>query len=160
MSISRRLILVAIATRLADVEHATGYVGQIGARNGLPGVPVTPSDPLPKSSTDLRVQPYFILEPGVGRPVAAEESLGGPYDAFRDLDAPYVVRAAAGDVNDLLALVDRIDAALRGWAPTVEGAVCGPMVPQPGYDPRLLTDDGINPPRFFTPLQYRLTTHT
>ena len=163
MAIDRRLILVAIATRLATVENAVGYVGQIGAKNGLPGVTPTPEEPPAKSPTDLRVTPYFILEPGIGHPLTGEASAGGPYDAFRDVDAPYVVRAAAGDVNDLLALVDRIDAVLRpagGWAPTVAGFQCGPVVPQPGYDPQLLTDNDITPPRSFTPLQYRLTAHT
>lgn len=163
MTISRRLILIEVATRLAAVTHATGYVGQIGARNGLPGVVSTPAEPPAKSPTDSRVQPYFILEPGVGRPGIRQDSLGGPADPFRDVDAPYVVRAAAGDVQDLLALVDRIDAVLRppgGWAPTFPGAVCGPLAPQPGYDPPLLTDTSISPPRHYTPLQYRLTAHT
>lgn len=163
MAIDRRLILVAVATRLAAVEHATGYVGQIGAKNGLPGVTGTPADPPPKSGTDLRVTPYFILEPGVGAPLAAEASLGGPLDAFRDVDASYTIRAAAGDVNDLLALVDRIDACLRpagGWGPVVEGAVCGLLVPQPGYTPPMPLDHSVQPPRWFTPLQYRLTAHT
>lgn len=160
MAISRRLLLVAIATRLAAVEHATGYMGQIGAKYGLPGVAGTPEEPPTKSGTDLRVQPYFILEPGIGRPMVGEDSLGGPADTFRDVDAPYVVRAAAGDVQDLLALVDRIETALRGWVPAVAGFQCGPVVPQPGYDPPLLPDNAITPPRFFTPLQYRLTAHT
>jgi len=71
-----------------------------------------------------------------------------------------VVPAAAGAHQDLLALVARIDARLRGWAPTVPGAVCGPLSPQPGYRPPLLTDASVTPPRHFTPLQYRLTAHT
>ncbi|MBB3041221.1 hypothetical protein [Nocardioides soli] len=163
MAISRRLVLDAVAGRLAAVTNATGYRGQIGARYGLPGVVGTPDEPPTKTGTDLRVQPYFILEPGVGRPLPGEGSLGGPTDPFRDVDAPYVVRAAAGDHDDLLALVDRIDAVLRppgGWAPTVAGAVCGPLVPQPGYEPPLLTDNGVTPPRLYVPLQYRLIAHT
>lgn len=162
-AISRRLLLVSIGTRLATVSNATGYVGQIGAKNGLPGVTSTPNDPPVKvPGTDLRVKPYFILEPGVGRPLPGEESAGGPVDTFRDVDAPWTVRAAAGDVNDLLALVDRIDATLRGWTPDpgVAGVVAGPLAPQPGYQPPLLVDNEISPPRFFTPLQYRLIAHT
>lgn len=158
---SRRLVAVAIATRLATVANATGYLGQIGAKNGLPGVQNTPDEPPTKSSTDLRVKPYFIVEPGIGTPTT-EHTLGGPNDAFRDLDTPFTIRAAGGDVQDVLALVDRIDAALRpagGWAPTVTGAACGPIVPQPGYTPPLLPDAGVTPMRWVTPLQYRLTAH-
>lgn len=162
-AISRRLLLVSIAGRLQTVSNATGYVGQIGAKNGLDPEVAAPADPPVKvPGTDLRVKPYFILEPGVGRPLADEASAAGPVDTFRDLDAPWTVRAAAGDVNDLLALIDRIDAALNGWAPDpgIPGVVTGPLVPQPGYQPPLLPDNGVNPPRFFTPLQYRLTAHT
>ncbi|CAI9417368.1 hypothetical protein [Nocardioides sp. T2.26MG-1] len=161
-AISRRLLLVSLATRLQSVTNATGYVGQIGAKNGLDPTVAAPADPPTKSATDLRVKPYFILEPGIGAPLAGEASAGGPVDAFRDDDAPWTVRAAAGDVSDLLALVDRIDAALNGWTPDpgVAGVIAGPLVPQPGYRPPLLSDNGVAPPRFFTPLQYRLIAHT
>lgn len=165
-AISRRLLLVSIANRLKTVTNATGYVGQIGAKNGLDPAVAAPADPPVKApGSDLRVKPYFILEPGVGGRLTGEESAAGPVDVFLDLDAPWTVRAAAGDVTDLLALIDRIQAALcppGGWTPDpgVAGVVAGPLVPQPGYQPPLLADESVAPARFFAPLQYRLIAHT
>lgn len=157
----RRTLILAVATRLTGVANATGYLGQIGAKNGLPGITGTPADPPTKSATDLRVKPYFVLEPGVGAPTTGDGSIAGPFDPFRDLDDPFTIRAAGGDVQDVLALVDRIDDLLHGWVPVVGGGwKCGPVVPQPGYSPQLLPDVGVAPTRFFTPLQYRLTAHT
>lgn len=151
--ISRRLIAQAIGTRLVDVTHATGYYGQIGALNGLPGVEDTPAGPPVKNDDDQRVRPYFVLEPGVGRP-GTELDLG---DALVDLDQPFTIRAVAGDIDDLLALIDRIDALLFRWAPVVDGFQCGPLRYPPGFVPPLLPDSQVQPPRLFSPLQYVLT---
>jgi len=160
----RRTLILAVAARLTGVTYATGYLGQVGARNALPGVEDTPSEPPTKSAKDLRVQPYFILEPGIGGPHEGEASAAGPVDAFRDIDDPFTVRAAGGDVQDVLALVDRINALLYppgGWVPIVGGGwKCGPIIPQPGYRPPLLPDHSSPPTRWFAPLQYRLAAHT
>lgn len=152
----RRALALAVATRLVGVTHATGYLGQIGAKNGLPSVADTPDKPPTKSATDLRVAPYFILEPGVGRP-GDEVDLG---DTLVDLDQPLTVRAAAGDIEDLLALIDRIDARLFRWAPTVDGVVCAPLRLPPGYTPPLLLDQSVTPARHYSPLQYVLHANT
>lgn len=161
LTIPRRELAAAVAERLTTVTNATGYVGQIGAMNGLPGVVVTPNDPPPKSTTDQRVKPYFVLFPGIGRP-GPELDLG---DCHVDLDWPIQVTAAAGDTDDLLALVDRIDAVLHRWSPGIFGAapdqgIAGPLRPLPGYVPPFLTDTKVDPPRLYTPLQYQLTAHT
>lgn len=154
-SIQRRQLLLAVATRLATVSNATGYIGQVGAMYGLPGV-TTPADPPAKSPTDPRVRPYFVLEPATGAPTD-QTDLG---DCLVDLDWPFTVRAAAGDASDLLALIDRIDGLLWRWSPgPVAGAQTGRVTRQPGYDPPLLIDDAQNPPRHYSPLQYRLTAH-
>lgn len=163
MPVSRRALAVAVAGRLVGVTNATGYFGQIGAKSKLPGGPDVPATPPPKSATDNRVAPYFIVEPGIGRPGTddgPEPSVAGSADPFVDLNQLLTIRAAAGDVEDLLALVDRIDARLRQWTPVVAGVRCGFLTPPPGYDPPLLTDQTVQPARLFAPLQYRLTAHT
>lgn len=157
MAVSRRTLLTAVGTRLAAVPNATGYVGQVGAMYGLPGVPDTPGDPPAKSPADPRVRPYFILEPGTGTPTDQVDLA----DTYVDLDWPFTVRAAAGDANDLLALIDRIDAMLWRWSPgPLDGTSTGRVTHQPGADPPLLIDNTQTPARHYTPLQYRLTAHT
>lgn len=153
----------AIAARLASVTNATGWYGQIGAMYGLPGVENTPDAPLPKSADDLRVQPYFVLFPGVGNPSPEAADVA---DTFEDLVPLIRITAAGGDVDDVLALVDRIHGALYRWEPVLElpeGALpvkCGPLRPPPGFDPPLLTDRDVTPHRLYVPLQYQLTVHT
>lgn len=160
--ITRRPIVAAVAERLTGVTNATGYVGAIGAMNGLPGVTSTPAQPPTKSADDKRVQPYFVLYPGIGGTVD-EQDLA---DTLVDIDYPVAITAAAGDVNDLLALVDRITALLWRWAPTdlppVAGraVVAGPLRYPPGYAPPLLTDAAFTPARQYTQLQFVTTVHT
>ncbi|MBA2952113.1 hypothetical protein GON03_19040 [Nocardioides sp. MAH-18] len=161
MPIDLRLLGLAVATRLTGVTNATGYFGKVGALNGLPGVTNTPDDPPVKvPGEDLRVKPYFVVFPGIGRERDDERSAAGAVDPFRDRDVPYAVTAAAGDVQDLLALVGRIDTLLRGWAPVVSGAQCGQLMPTPGRDVPLLIDNTVTPERHYAPLEYRLTAHT
>lgn len=159
--IPRRLIAVAVATRLVGVTNATGYFGQISAKNGLPTGPTPPATPPSKSATDNRVAPYFIVEPGAGAPTG-EADLG---DTYVDAETLFTIRAAAGDIQDLLALIERIDARLYRWSPgvitTADGpVVCGPLRPPASYVPPLLLDQTMQPPRHFAPLQYQLTAHT
>lgn len=129
---------------------------------GLPGVAETPNDPPLKSpGQDLRVRPYFVLFPSAGTP-GTEADLA---DTYVDLDAMFRVSAVAGDVQDLLALVDRINDRLWRWSPGVIDApdgpvICGPLRIPPGYDPPVLTSENFQPPRHWVPLQYQLTAHT
>lgn len=160
-AIPRRLIGRAVAARLAGVTNATGWFGQIGAKYPLiPGQTVVATPP-PKSATDTRVAPYFVVEPGIGAP-SREVDLGM---SLVDSTPLFTIRAAAGDPDDLLALVERIDKLLYRWSPgvieTPDGpVVCGPLEPPVGYVPQFLTDNAPTLPRHFTPLQYRLTAHT
>lgn len=160
-TISRRLLAGAVAARLLAVTNATGYYGQIGRL--LPGAPDgTPVDPQPKSAKDARVRPYFVIYPGAGGqgpdPDAGDQAV--------DLTQPFQVTAAAGDVDDLLALVDRIEARLLRWTPDLgaagEGLHIGYLRRPPGVPATapVLTDTQHSPVRLYTPLQYQLTATT
>lgn len=161
MPISRRLLANAVATRLLGVTNATGYYGQIGRL--LPGAPAdTPTEPQPKSATDARVKPYFILYPGAGGQ-GPDPDAG---DGAVDLTQPFQITAAAGDVEDLLALIDRIEARLLRWTPDLGeagvGIHFGYLRRPPGVPNTLpvLTDTQHSPVRLYTPLQYQLTATT
>lgn len=165
-TISRRLLANAVAARLAGVTNAAGYYGKVG--NPLPSQLLVsaggtvPDDPQPKSATDARVRPYFVLYPGAGGqgpdPDAADQAV--------DLTQPFRITAAAGDVEDLLALVDRLEARLLHWTPDLGAAGAGVHI---GYLRRppgvpdtapVLTDTQFSPHRLYTPLQYQLTATT
>lgn len=152
MPVNRRALAGAIAARLATVTNATGFYGQIG--RGLDGT--LGGDPQPKSADDLRVQPYFVLYPGAGSD-GPDSSLG---DRAADVTLDPLVTVAAGDVDDLLAAVDRIDAALSLWTPVVEGHVCGRLRPPPGYSAPQLVDRDFEPVRLYVPLRYQFTATT
>lgn len=165
MPISRRQLTLAVAERAAGVTNATGYLGKVGALYGLPGVTSTPDDPPTKSATDLRVKPYYVLFPSAGTPDTddgGERSAAGPYDEFVDLDWPVQITAVAGDLQDLLALVDRVHARFYRWTPSglPDGVRCGPFGVPDGWNPGVLTDTQFTPHRLYLPLRYQLTAHT
>jgi hypothetical protein len=160
MPISRRALATAVATRAVGITNATGYLGQISALTGLPGVENTPADPPTKGNGDLRVKPYFILFPGAGEP-GTEDSTAGSADTFVDLDWPIGITAAAGDIDDLLALVDRIHNRFFRWTPgTLGDVLTGHLRVPPGYRPGVLTDKTVTPYRLYVPLLFQLTAHT
>ncbi|WKN47148.1 hypothetical protein [Nocardioides sp. Arc9.136] len=160
--IDRRVFAGVIAARLTTVTNAAGYYGQIG--RALPGQTIgtgtghTPADPQPKGPHDLRVRPYIVLFPGAGT--------DGPdtdvADTFVDLDAPFQVTVAGGDIDDVLALATRVDTALNRWTPPPTGGMrFGRLAPPAGYDPGpVLTDASTKPARLYTPLLYRAIAHT
>jgi hypothetical protein len=161
-TISRRLLANAVAARLVGVTNATGYYGQIGRPLTTPAPTGWTADPQPKSPTDARVKPYFVLYPGAGGqgpdPDAADQAV--------DLTQPFRVTAAAGDIEDLLALIDRIEARLIHWVPDLGAAGDGIHIGSvrrplgvPDTAP-VLTDTQFNPHRLYTPLQYQLTATT
>lgn len=156
MAVSRRLLANAIATRLSTVTNAVGYYGQIGRPLTIPAPGGWVADPPEKSATDKRVKPYFVLYPGAGAPTD-EQDLGM---SGEDLTALVQVTVAGGDVEDVLALVDRVDAALLRWAPSIEGVVAGFLWPPTGYSPPQLIDRTVTPHRPYVPLQYQLTATT
>ena len=156
-AISRRALLTAARERARLVTNATGWVGQIGAHYGLqPGVEA-PADPPTKGNGDQRVKPYFVLYPGAGTPGDETDAA----DTLVDLDWPLRITAAAGDIDDLLALVDRIHALFWRWTPDLpNGIQAGPLRVPAGYDPGVITDRNVDPHRLYVPLLYQLTAHT
>lgn len=146
---SRRLVADAIATRLVGVTHAVGYYSQIG--RALPGAVDTPHDPPAKSPTDPRVAPYLIFWPGAGGDGPDPQLCGRTSGVSGD----FAVTAAAGDIDDLLALIDRIDARLLGWTPTAAGVTASARITRrPGYVPPILTDPTKQPERLYARLEY------
>jgi hypothetical protein len=105
----------------------------------------------------MRVKPYFVLYPSSGGP-GPDADLG---DCNVDVTLPLAITAAAGDVEDLLALVDRIVDRILRWTPTVAGVVCGRIEFPPGYVPGpLLIDDGFKPARLYVRLPFQITATT
>lgn len=136
--ISRRLLAAAVDARLrAEIAGVTGY------RTEAVDVPIV-------ANSNGRAAQYWVLTVSAGTPTD-QQDLG---DSVVDLDWLIQVTAAAGDEDDVLELVQRIDAALHRWAPTVSDLVCGPLRPPPGYDALLQLDRSVQPHRPFVPLQY------
>lgn len=140
--IDRAVLTTVARVQLDTVTGATKWLGE-------------PSSPLPLvPRSDGRVQPYVILWPSPGTP-SAEQNMA---DTSVDLDWLIQITCAAGYLADLLALVNRVDAAFYRWQPVIDGYACGPFKPPTGYDPgpaRL--DRSVTPHRPFLPLQYRTT---
>lgn len=104
-----------------------------------------------------RVAPYVVAFGGGGRP-DVEPDLG---DSAVDLDWGLQLVCAAGFINDVLQLADRIHDHLFRWAPVVAGVVVGELRPPTGYDPGVVRRfDQVKPIRFELPLQYRLIATT
>ncbi|HEY0889370.1 MAG TPA: hypothetical protein VGE38_07155 [Nocardioides sp.] len=160
---SRRAIANSVATRLVSVAKATGYYGQIG--RPLPGQALVsdggtvPDDPQPKDplNGDMRVKPYFILYPGAGSP-SDELAVA---DTITDLVMPLPITAAAGDIEDLLALCDRILGVFDTWRPAIDGVAFDRVRFPLGYVPgQYLTDDQFKPARLYIRLPLQLTATT
>lgn len=153
---SRRLIFGAVAAQIAPVTNATGYYGQIGRAIVLPAPAGWLPDPPPKSVDDPRVKPYYLLYPGAGGDGPDTPVTGGD----DGLTIGFGIQVAGGDADDVEALVDRLEARVLGWIPTVAGIVFGPIRRQPGYQPQMQTDDTKQPERLYVPLRYVLTATT
>jgi len=154
--VSRRIVFGLVAIRLLGVTNAYGYYGRIGRALTDPAPAGWVPDPPPKSADDPRVQPYFVLYPGAGGD-GPDTPLVGVDDG---LDLAWQITAAGGDVEDALALIDRLDALLIGWIPVSAGLSFGRVMRLPGTRPQLLPDKTVSPERTFAPLQYVLTATT
>lgn len=161
---SRLAITNVVATRLVGVNNAIGYYGRIG--RALPGQVLVsaggtiPDDPPAKDpeNGDLEVVPYFVLYPGGGTD-GPDTDLG---DDPTGVTIPLPITAVAGDIEDLLALVDRILARLAGWRPVLDGVACDRIRFPLGFTPgsALLVDEAEQPPRQYVRLPLQLTATT
>lgn len=155
-----RLLARAVGARLAGVESATGYYAQIG--RPLPTVEWPKDDPqrlgpLQKSTTDQRVRPYFLYTPAVQGP--------GPDPTVSGCDTGTVLRftitAVGGEIDDLIAVVDRIESRLHRWTPVVSGHICGHVTHPLGYQPStVITDRDVTPHRLFTAIPFEVAATT
>lgn len=137
-SISVKALADAVYTRLQTVANATGYQGE------AIDVPLLPN-------SDGRAAPYWVLGASPGTP-SDQVDLG---DTVVDKDWLFQVTIAAGEIADLQALYDRVDAALFRWVATVNGVVCGPCKPPLGFSPGpIQLDRSVIPHRPFLALQY------
>lgn len=137
-TISVRTLTAAVQARLADaVTDAQRYTSEADK------VPLIPD-------SDGRAVAYYVLHPTSGSE-DGELDLG---DTVTAIDWGIQVTCAAGYVLDLQALVDRVHAAMYRWEPTVDGLVCGPFRPPPGYSAPFLLDRDVTPHRPYVPLQY------
>lgn len=158
MPVSRRLVYDAIATRLVTVGNAAGYYGQLGRPLTLTPPSGWVPDPVVKdeASGDMRVTPYFVVFPGAGTDVGDQPLCAT--DGGLGLD--WFVTVAGGDVDDVLALLDRVDAALLGWAPTVTGHVFDLATRFPGSRSPIIPDRTVTPERLFARPQYALSANS
>ncbi len=139
----------AIGTRINAVTNATGYFGRIG--RALPGAASKPpADPPLKADGSGRVTPYFILYGGALGDLDEAALCGTDTPRQGDIN----LTAAAGELDDLVALVDRLHALLRDWH--VDATT--KLTTRPGYSPPVLVDEQHSPARLYTPLQYQATT--
>jgi hypothetical protein len=157
--VNRRLVSNTVAGWLAGVSNVVGYYAQVG--RPLPGVDpdTVPADPAAKdpATGDLRVRPYLVFYPGPGNdgPDPSIADCGGP------IDMTFRITLAAGDVEDLLALVDRVTARLDRWTPTVSGHVVGRLRHPTGWvGGTVLVDRDVTPHRVYTLLEYVTTATT
>lgn len=154
MSRPKALVIAqAVAVRLTAVANATGYYGAVG--RPLVMGSGTPTEP--PAYPDGRVKPYFVLFPS-GPGTSPDPSAGG-------CDTGAVVRfsitAAGADTDDVLALIDRIEARVLGWTPVVTGYACGRVRHPLGYVPTpILPDRDVKPVRMFTAVPFEVAATT
>jgi hypothetical protein len=142
--ISRVPLIEAIETRLTALPTTNpptrGYLSE--------------AVDVPRLDTDGHVQRYWVLHPFAGLP-PAEQDLA---ETGVDLEWTFQLTVAAGFPRDVHALATDVDELLYRWTPTVDGYVCGRLVPPPGFDPGPPRPDlDVKPHRFWLPLQYRTT---
>lgn len=149
--ISRVTLTHAVDTRLTGITYLSAvYPGEVPDKPTIAGG----NDPDP----DGRVAPYAVVYPSPG---ARSTDARDAADTDRSLDWLVQVTVAAGYRDDLLAALDDVTAALDGWAPVIDGISCNALRAPAGYDPGpVRRDDDVDPPRFYVPLQYRLTATT
>ena len=138
--IARKPLADAVAARVAAIENAAHYRGEI------------PKTPPTMSNDDLRVRAYTVLWSGPGGAGAEEALAGGAQD---DVDWTFLVSCVAGDVPTVEVLVDLVLLQLDGWEPVLEGLSTGTC--RLDFDPGPPRPDlSFTPTRFYVQLPFRL----
>lgn len=153
VGISRKKLADLVEQRLTDglAGRATVYRGEVPDK---PPVIQTGGSDDPSG----RVAPYVVLFTGAGNPII-EATLAG---CGVEVDWSFQTNCVAGYDADCGRLIDRVHDLLFHWAPVLDGHAFGWIEPPPGFDPGPVRrqDFAGLPPRFFTPLQWRLPTTT
>lgn len=158
IAISRRLLGAAVFDRLTTLLAAGSdgplvlvYRGDIVAGDQVDQPQPVETSAAPDPSG--RLGPYVVVYSGVGSP-GLEPDLG---EAGQDLLWSCLLHVSGPYDADTAQTVDRVHAALYRWQPVIAGLSCGLMKPPPGYDPGPLRFDAtVQPPRFWTPLQWQV----
>lgn len=141
-AIDRKTLADKVEERLrAQLTGVEGYQGEAG------DVPLA-------AGGDGRVVPYWVLHVSPGGPTD-QVDLG---DCGIDIDWPFQITVAGGEVADVQALMSDIDAVIFRWIPAVTDLVCGPCKPPLGFvGIPIQMDRSVTPHRPFTRLEYVTT---
>ena len=125
-------------------------VAQVGQPTPVGTVDAFLGEPTVRLDKDGRARPYAAVYPGPGWLHGA--SLNRDSDT---VTVTFQVTAAGGDIARYGRAVDRVRAALTGWAPTVPGLACGPLTEPESYDPGpARIDKDVMPSRTWAPLLF------
>lgn len=115
---------------------------------------VVPDHPPAISPTDQRVKPYAVVYPFGGHQ-SSDGTVGGE---SQDLVYGCQITVAAGHRKDCENAVDKVAAFMFGLVLDVDGLACGKFAPPFGSEPGpIQRDTVVVPPRFYLPLNYRMT---
>lgn len=119
-----------------------------------------PATPRPVSASDPRVAPYIVYWPDVGHP-GFDDGNTELACGHRDLVYTPQFTCVAGYREAVAHLLDRLHAALNGWAPEVPAQwSASPMRVPPGYTARLIREDDVTPARFSAFPQFQTVIST
>lgn len=152
VGISRKQLADLVELRLRNgLTNASVYRGEVP--NKPPVIQTAGAD-----DPSGRVAPYVVLFTGAGNPII-EASLDG---SGRELDWSCQTNCVAGYDEDCGRVVDRVHDLLFHWSPTIDGHAVGWFEPPPGFDPGPVRPQHFPglPPRFFLPMQWRLSATT
>jgi hypothetical protein len=129
--------------------------------NTLTGVTVYRSEvattPPTVANSGGRVAPYVVLYPAATTPTDDLDLA----DTTSDCSYAMQLTCVAGYSPDCEYLVDRVQALIFRWAPTVAGVAFASFRPPVGYQSGpVRRDQDVSPPRFWVPLQFVIPATT
>lgn len=104
---------------------------------------------VPTDSGWVAPDKFAVLYPDPGMAVC--ESLADERTGF---DSTMQVTCVGGDVERVMWMADRVRKAMAAAPLAVDGRVCWP--PEDLGGPPVQRDDGVTPPVYFVPVQYRI----